>query len=123
MHEINYRFKFSAAHFLRDYEGICRNTHGHNWEVIVTLEGEELTSNGMLIDFYEVERVVKPVRDDLDHAFLNEIPPFTEISPTSENLAKWIFDRIRPQIESDRVRLRQISVREYEDSLVTYRPS
>jgi 6-pyruvoyltetrahydropterin/6-carboxytetrahydropterin synthase len=122
MYELNYSLKFSAAHFLRDYEGICRNTHGHNWEVWVTLEGAQLGPNGLLLDFYEIERVLKPLHVTLDHAFINEIEPFDKISPTSENLARWIFERIRPDLERPGVRLRQVAVKEYESSLVIYRP-
>lgn len=123
MYELRYRFKFCSAHFLRDYDGICKNTHGHNWEAWVILEGEELLHNGTLIDFYDIDRAVEPVRKDLDHAFINEISPFTEISPTSENLAKWIYDRLAPTFNTARTRLKAVAVKEYEDSLVTYSPS
>ena len=43
MYELNHRTKFSAAHFLRNYPGICRRTHGHNWEIWITVEGEAQT--------------------------------------------------------------------------------
>lgn len=122
MYELSHRIQFSAAHFLRGYEGVCRETHGHNWEVWVTLEGKDLAPDGTMVDFYEIERAVEPLRGDLDHRLLNEIPPFTEISPTSENIARWIYDRLRPALERDGVRLKQVVVKEYENSLVTYRP-
>jgi 6-pyruvoyltetrahydropterin/6-carboxytetrahydropterin synthase len=122
MYELRYRFKFCSAHFLRDYEGICKNTHGHNWEGFVTIVGSELAPNGTLIDFYDVDRAVQPVVKDLDHGMINDIPPFDKISPTSENLAKWIYDRLAPTFATERTRLDSVSIREYEDSLVTYRP-
>ncbi|NUP90320.1 MAG: 6-carboxytetrahydropterin synthase QueD [Candidatus Sumerlaeia bacterium] len=122
MYELNYRLTFSAGHWLRDYEGICKNPHGHNWEVWVTLEGEALAPNGTLVDFYDIERALEPLRRDVDHAMLNDIPPFTEISPTSENLAKWIHDRLAGMFNRGGVRLKQVAVKEYENSTVIYRP-
>lgn len=122
MFELNYCLRFSAAHFLRDYGGICRNPHGHNWEVWITLVGERTAPNGTLVDFYEIEAAVKPLRERLDHAMINDIPPFTEISPTSENIARWVFEQVRPRLERPGVRLAKVSVKEYENSLVVYRP-
>ncbi len=122
MYELNYRMRFSAAHHLRNYKGICKNVHGHNWEVWVTLEGRDLAPDGTLIDFCDVERALQPIAKKLDHVLVNEIPPFTEISPTSENIARWIFDELRPTLDRDGVRLSRVTVEEYEGATVTYRP-
>ena len=123
MYSLSHRIKFSAGHFLRDYDGICKNPHGHNWEVLFNLEGRELSANGMLVDFYDIDRVVKPIHQKLDHAFLNDFAPFDKISPTSENLAYWIYEETVEALTFDRARLVSVTVKEYEDSVVTYRPA
>lgn len=82
---------FSAAHNLRDYKGKCENLHGHNWKIEVEVQGNKLGKSGMLIDFHDLKKMVEDIIAKLDHSYLNEIPPFDKINPTSENLAKYIF--------------------------------
>ncbi len=83
---------FSAAHNLRDYKGKCENLHGHNWKVEVEVQGKKLGKSGMLIDFHDLKYEVENILEKLDHGYLNEISPFDKINPTSENLAKYIFE-------------------------------
>ena len=85
---------FAAAHQLRGYRGKCENLHGHNWRVRAKIKGERLDSAGMLVDFGELKRLVKECLDRLDHRFLNETAPFDAMNPTSENLAKHLFDEL-----------------------------
>ena len=94
MFEVNVERMFAAAHALRDYKGGCERTHGHNWRVIVTLEGNELDKTGMLADFIEVKARVDKVVAYLDHRFLNEIKPFDEVNPSAENIARWILEEL-----------------------------
>ncbi|MDR1535477.1 MAG: 6-carboxytetrahydropterin synthase QueD [Planctomycetota bacterium] len=82
---------FASAHQLRDYRGKCENLHGHNWRVGIVVSGERLDSLGMLVDFAVLKKILKRNLDRLDHSFLNRIPPFDSINPTSENLAEHIF--------------------------------
>ncbi|BAI80477.1 6-pyruvoyl-tetrahydropterin synthase [Deferribacter desulfuricans SSM1] len=86
---------FASAHFLRDYEGKCENLHGHNWKVEVYLKGEKLDKTGMLVDFKNIKKELRKITDELDHIFLNEHPYFEKINPTSENIAKYIYDRLK----------------------------
>ena len=65
MYEITVETHFNAAHFLRDYEGVCARMHGHNFDVIVTVRGGNLHPNGMLIDFKELKTVVEQRIDGL----------------------------------------------------------
>ncbi len=85
---------FSAAHNLRQYKGKCEKLHGHNWKVEVEVQGKKLGKSGMLIDFHELKKKLEDILAELDHGYLNEIHPFDKINPTSENLAKYIFESL-----------------------------
>ena len=86
------RDDFSAGHALRHYEGKCERMHGHNFAVELTVEGEKLAAGTeMLLDFKVLKRGLKAVLDALDHRLLNETPPFDRINPSSENLARHIW--------------------------------
>ena len=94
MFEVTVERMFAAAHALRDYKGSCERTHGHNWRVRVTLEGEKVDKTGMLADFIDVKGTMDRVIGYLDHQFLNEIQPFDVVNPSAENIAKWIHDEL-----------------------------
>ena len=94
MFEVTVQQTFAAGHALRNYRGKCENVHGHNYRCQVTVEGAELNSIGLLVDFVELKRVVHSVLDRLDHTWLNEFPPFHEINPSAENIAKYIYDEV-----------------------------
>lgn len=81
------RTHFDSAHFLPNYEGECKNMHGHHWVVEIELTGEINKETGMLVDFKTIKDVVKL----LDHKLLNEILPY----PTAELIATYIVDEIR----------------------------
>ena len=98
MFEIVVRQHFNAAHALRGYAGKCANTHGHNFWVEVTIRGAELDSLGILVDFKDVKAALNTILDELDHTFLNDHPAFAQVNPSSENIAKFIYDRLSPQV-------------------------
>lgn len=75
---------------MRGYEGKCENLHGHNWHVTVRLAGEELDELGMLMDFRDAKGLLNKILDRLDHKYLNEVEPFDEVNPTTENLAEYV---------------------------------
>ncbi|MDD5407154.1 MAG: 6-carboxytetrahydropterin synthase QueD, partial [Candidatus Cloacimonas acidaminovorans] len=83
---------FSAAHLLRGYEGACSKLHGHNWKVRVCVKTKEQDEIGMAMDFGVLKTILSNILNNLDHSYLNEIVPFTERNPTSENLAKYIYE-------------------------------
>ena len=84
MFSITYEMEFSAAHFLPGHPK-CGKTHGHNFQVLVTLESEQLNENGMVMDFAELKSFLEPNLPD--HKLLNDV---MDLIPTSENLA-WLF--------------------------------
>ena len=121
MYEITVKSDFSAAHQLRSYSGKCENLHGHNWKVEVAVGSKKLNSIGLAFDFKELKEILKQVLEKLDHTFLNELPYFKKYNPTSENIAKWIYDEIGKVITKN-VKLIKVTVFESDNSYATYSP-
>lgn len=96
--EIFVEFGFEAAHRLPGVpEGHkCARLHGHSFRVEVWVRGEVNSVTGWVMDFAEVKAICRPVIERLDHYYLNDIPGLE--NPTSENLARWMWDRIRPEL-------------------------
>jgi len=120
MFELMVETNFSAAHQLRGYKGECEKLHGHNWKVHVHVVAERLNEIDIAIDFHEIKRLADEVVAPLDHVFLNEIFPFTEKNPSSENIAKWVYDSLKKKINDDNARLSAVTVWESETSSATY---
>ncbi len=120
MYDIFVKTHFSSGHHLRDYPGDCEFPHGHNWHVTVTVRAAELDEIGMGIDFKVLKKKVKEIIDQLDHKNLNELPAFTRINPSSEHIARHIFDQLQPELTHDRYRLHSVSVFETDTSGLTY---
>jgi len=120
MYELSVEVGFAAAHQLRGYKGKCENMHGHNWRVQVNVAAERLNEIDIAIDFHDLKRMAQEVVSPLDHAFLNEIFPFTEKNPSSENVAKWIFDSLRKKINSDNLRVATVTVWESDNASASY---
>ena len=123
MYEVTVEAHFSSGHFLREYYGKCENPHGHNYRVLVTLAGEELEHNGLLLDFKILKDILKPVVNYLDHHMINELVPFDVVNPSAENLAKYFFDETNSrltEITKGRVRVKQSTIFETDTSQATY---
>ena len=109
--ELNCVFHFAASHFLTKYHGKCEDLHGHNYKVIVTIEGE-VQEDGMVLDFKIVKSKVKEkVINILDHKHLNDIIE----NPSAEHVAIWIWDKIK-----DDMPLKKVTVYETENYYCTY---
>ena len=122
MFEISVEYSFAAGHALREYKGKCENVHGHNYKVRVTLVGDKLNSAGLLMDFVELRAEIKGLVEKLDHHFLNDIPPFDQLNPSAENLAKYICDGIEPQARNQGLQVYGVTVWETDTTSATYRP-
>ncbi|HCJ67350.1 MAG TPA: 6-carboxytetrahydropterin synthase QueD [Elusimicrobia bacterium] len=120
MFELSIQDHFSAAHNLRNYKGKCENLHGHNYRVQVFIRGEKLDKNGLLADFVELKKALKKVLDKLDHQYLNEVPPFTKLNPTAENIAKYIFEQLRYTLHVTRYTVSKVTVWESDTSSASY---
>jgi 6-pyruvoyltetrahydropterin/6-carboxytetrahydropterin synthase len=117
MYEIEVFLDFSAAHRLRQYKGKCENTHGHNWKVGVAVSSEKLNDIGIVADFRKVKKSVCGVLEELDHKDLNALKYFKKVNPTSENIAKYIYERLKEK----KLKPAVVSVWEADDSRAAYR--
>lgn len=109
-------FGFEAAHFLpRAPEGHkCRRLHGHSFRVEIAVEGEVDTDTGWFLDYGVIRAALEPIRLKLDHYCLNEIAGLE--NPTSEHVARWIWERLKPELPS----LARITVHETCESRCEY---
>ena len=122
MFEISVEHTFAAGHALRGYKGKCENVHGHNYKVRVTVGALQLDSSGLLMDFVDLRKAIKDLVERLDHHFLNDLAPFNEVNPTAENLAKYLFDELDPQVRQRGPRVRSVTVWETDTTHATYFP-
>ena len=123
MFEVTIEETFAAGHALRNYRGKCENVHGHNYRCQVTLEGEQLDSIGLLVDFVELKKVVHAVLDRMDHQWLNEFPPFDVLNPSAENMARHIYDEVSAHLMTkEGVRVASVRLWETGTASATYLP-
>lgn len=120
MYELRVRSGFAAAHQLRGYQGSCENLHGHNWKVEVVVLVEELDEIGIGLDFRQIAQVTRELLSTLDHRNLNELEPFTESNPTSENLARWLYSGLGRRLNRPGIRVNRVTVMETEDYAASY---
>ncbi len=120
MYELTVELWFSAAHRLVDYDGECERLHGHNWKVVVNVEAGKLNSLGIAVDFKHVKAETKKLIRSFDHRYLNDIPPFDNINPTAENLAKFFFTELGVLLNKDSVRVSCVTVWETDNSAASY---
>lgn len=116
MFELMVEETFDAAHALRGYEGACENLHGHTWKVQVFLKGNKLNKIGILEDFKAIKKKLRSALKAFDHKYLNDVPPFNKINPTSENLAENLFKNIKKSLKS----LTKVTVWESETTNASY---
>ena len=110
-------FTFEAAHDLPSFPDghKCRRLHGHSFRFDAVVEGDVDPAKGYLIDYGDIQKAAEPIVRRLDHYYLNEIEGLA--NPTSEMLAVWIYDRLKPALPE----LSAIIVRETCTSSCEYR--
>ena len=123
MFEVSVEQTFAAGHALRNYKGKCENVHGHNYRVRITMQGDQLDSTGLLVDFLDVKQLIGGVVDYLDHNFINDLPPFDQLNPSAENIAKYFYDRVSGGLKSEvPVQVAEVRIWETDTSSAVYRP-
>lgn len=101
MWRLKRRFTFEAAHQLPHHDGKCARLHGHSWQGWLICEGERLEAvgakAGMVVDYGDMDAAIAELRENsLDHHYLNETTGLE--NPTSEELARWIYERVKPRL-------------------------
>jgi 6-pyruvoyltetrahydropterin/6-carboxytetrahydropterin synthase len=122
MYEVSVRDHFDAAHYLRGYEGKCESLHGHRFQVVVSVMAEQVDDIGLAYDFTRLKQQLREILGEIDHTCLNEIPPFDNINPSSENIALTIYKELQTKLEGAGVSISSVQVWESPESSVTYFP-
>ena len=111
---------FSASHQIKGYKGSCARMHGHNWKVRAYVRSNELDKLGLVIDFRVLKKIVQEVISPFDHNVINEHPDFANQNPSSENIARWIFHKLKDKLKSPRYWLYAVEIFESESSGLFY---
>jgi 6-pyruvoyltetrahydropterin/6-carboxytetrahydropterin synthase len=120
MFEVDIKREFSAAHKLKGYKGNCASLHGHNWTVTVTVKSEKLDKIGIAVDFRKLKTELDSVLAKLDHSNLNDLSIICSPNPTSECIAKFIYDRLSAKLNDNRVKVSKVRIAESKDTGATY---
>ena len=120
MYELKTVTQFGAAHQISNIGGKCENLHGHNWKIEVYVQGSHLGEDGLLVDFKEIKKVTSRVIEELDHKFLNELEYFKDISPSSENIARFIFDSLARDLDNEFIKVSRVTAWESDTACATY---
>ena len=122
MYEVSVEQEFDAAHFLRGYQGKCEAMHGHRYRVVVKVKTSQLDDIGLAYDFIELKRHLGDILSRFDHTCINDVPPFDKINPSSENVARTIYDELKPKLAGAPASISSVEVWESPQSRVTYIP-
>ncbi len=120
MYELKIVSQVAAAHQLREFQGKCEQLHGHNWKIEVYVTGDTLGEDGLLIDFGLIKKDTKKVLEELDHKFLNELEPFKKENPSSENIARYIYESLSHTLNNDAIRISKVTAWESDTACATY---
>ncbi len=115
------RARFEAAHHLTSYRGTVEPVHGHSWQVEAALAAPGLDGDGIAADFVAVQAALRDLAAAFDHRDVNGVPPFDRVSPTTERLAAWFFERLRERLPAAAAALVEVTVWEGPDNSATYR--
>ncbi|HLM69016.1 MAG TPA: 6-carboxytetrahydropterin synthase [Longimicrobium sp.] len=119
---LNVKASYDSAHFLRNYRGKCEKLHGHHYVVEAGLAFDDVGEGGMAFDFTEAKRHLRAIAEHLDHENINDLPPFTELAPSAENQARWIFEQMRDRLGPDGEHLAYVRVWETPNQWAQYSP-
>jgi 6-pyruvoyltetrahydropterin/6-carboxytetrahydropterin synthase len=120
MYDVTVKTGFAAAHQLRLYDGKYENLHGHNWTAQVTVEADELDPIGVGIDFVKLKAMVEKNLSELNYHNINEVPPFDEQNPSAENIARWLFLKLKVEVNSNSTRVKRVEICEMEGCGASY---
>lgn len=118
MYELTIKSDIMSAHYLREYEGKCKNLHGHTWKIEAFIRGEQLNELGMICDFTLLKSKFNEFLSTMDHGCLNELEYFKDRNPTTEHIAKYVYESFAEIIKP--LELAKVQVWESDNSSVIY---
>ncbi len=122
VYQVSVEQHFDAAHFLRGYRGKCEALHGHRFRVVVRIESSGVDDIGIAYDFRELKQHLADVISRFDHTCLNDVPPFDQINPSSENIATTIYKELKLKLAGAQVSIVCVEVWESPQTGVIYTP-
>ena len=120
MYELTVLSHFSGAHRLRSLHGRCEGLHGHNWKIEVCVTSGRLGKEGVVIDFKLLKQKLTQALGELDHAYLNDLSYFAKREPSSENIARFIYDKLKRGLKGQPARIKSVTAWESETACATY---
>ena len=122
MYEVSVKQHFDAAHYLRGYQGKCEALHGHRYQVVAKVKVSQVDEIGLACDFSVLKQHLADILSRFDHICLNDVPPFDNMNPSSENIASTIYNELEPRLDGTHVSLSCVEVWESPDSWAAYSP-
>ena len=116
--------RFESAHFLRSYRGPAEPLHGHSYLVEAELAAASgaLDADNLAVDFVVARRELEVLAKMMDYRCINEVPPFTELNPSAENIAEWFHGRLTEVLRVEKAIVRAITLWEGPVNSVVFRP-
>jgi 6-pyruvoyltetrahydropterin/6-carboxytetrahydropterin synthase len=116
--------RFESAHYLREYRGISEPLHGHSYKVEADLaaRGGGIDRDAIAVDFVSAKRKLEQLAKKLDYGCINDIPPFTEINPSAENIAEWFARELQTAVDDENAVVIAVTIWEGPVNSVTYKP-
>jgi 6-pyruvoyltetrahydropterin/6-carboxytetrahydropterin synthase len=117
--------RFESAHYLREYRGISEPLHGHSYKVEADLaaRGGGVDGDAIAVDFVSAKRKLEALAKTLDYGCINDIPPFTTINPSAENIAAWFAGELQNAVSHEDAVVVAVTIWEGPVNSVTYRPA
>lgn len=116
--------RFESAHYLREYRGISEPLHGHSYKVDADLaaRGGGIDSDAIAVDFVSARRKLESLAKKLDYACINDVPPFTDINPSAENIAAWFHRELSAAVADENAVVTSVTIWEGPVNSVTFVP-
>jgi len=116
--------RFESAHYLREYRGISEPLHGHSYKVEADLAGRGggVDEDAIAVDFVSAKRKLEQLAKRLDYGCINDVPPFTEINPSAENIAEWFARELQTAVADEDAVVVAVTIWEGPVNSVTYTP-
>lgn len=120
MFEVTVKKSFFASHGLKNYGAAMEPIHDHNWIIEARFSSQMLDESGCAIDFREIDRAFQEILTPFQGKTFNELEQFQEISPSAENIARFIFEKLSAAVKKRPARLVSITAWEDEEHGATY---